>query len=89
LTRPTAEGRNIADVPQEFDSKTREAFFEDCKGKYSNIVAIYRHNDSVASIGLFDKELINALPKSLKYICHNGAGYDQSALFPMLLHKQS
>jgi glyoxylate reductase len=32
----------------------------------------------VANIGLFDKELIEALPKSLKYICHNGAGYDQS-----------
>jgi lactate dehydrogenase-like 2-hydroxyacid dehydrogenase len=26
--------------------------------------------------GLFDKELVALLPKSLKYICHNGAGYD-------------
>lgn len=26
--------------------------------------------------GPFDKELVEALPKSLKYICHNGAGYD-------------
>jgi lactate dehydrogenase-like 2-hydroxyacid dehydrogenase len=26
--------------------------------------------------GPFDAELISLLPKSLKYICHNGAGYD-------------
>ena len=27
--------------------------------------------------GRFDPELIDALPKSLRYIAHNGAGYDQ------------
>ena len=27
--------------------------------------------------GRFDPELIEALPKSLRYISHNGAGYDQ------------
>jgi glyoxylate reductase len=27
--------------------------------------------------GPFDEELINHLPTSLKFICHNGAGYDQ------------
>jgi lactate dehydrogenase-like 2-hydroxyacid dehydrogenase len=26
--------------------------------------------------GPFDEELVAALPKSLKYITHNGAGYD-------------
>jgi glyoxylate reductase len=26
---------------------------------------------------VFDPEIINALPSSVKYICHNGAGYDQ------------
>jgi lactate dehydrogenase-like 2-hydroxyacid dehydrogenase len=26
--------------------------------------------------GPFDQELAEALPKSLKYIAHNGAGYD-------------
>jgi lactate dehydrogenase-like 2-hydroxyacid dehydrogenase len=35
------------------------------------------HNDSANSIGVFDAELISKLPKSVKYICHNGAGYDQ------------
>jgi glyoxylate reductase len=36
-----------------------------------------RHNDSANSIGVFDSELISKLPSSVKYICHNGAGYDQ------------
>ena len=65
---------------QELEVSDRAAFFEACKqgGKYADIVAIYRHNDSVSSVGLFDKELIEALPSSVKYICHNGAGYDQS-----------
>ncbi|WVQ86090.1 hypothetical protein IAT38_008258 [Cryptococcus sp. DSM 104549] len=63
----------------ELESKTRDAFFQDVSpgGKYANIVGIYRHNDSVAAVGLFDKEFIDKLPKSVKYICHNGAGYDQ------------
>lgn len=65
------------------DVADRSDFFNACKsgGKYANVVGIYRHNDSVASVGLFDKELINALPESVKYICHNGAGYDQSELY--------
>ena len=68
-----------ADV-QDLDVADRAAFFDACKpgGKYDGVVGIYRHNDSVASVGLFDKELIDALPSSVKFICHNGAGYDQS-----------
>jgi lactate dehydrogenase-like 2-hydroxyacid dehydrogenase len=46
-------------------------------GKYSNLVAFYRHNSSADRIGIFDAELINALPPSCKWIAHNGAGYDQ------------
>lgn len=26
--------------------------------------------------GPFDGELVSELPKSLRFICHNGAGYD-------------
>ena len=40
------------------------------------MVGIYRSNDSTSVTGPFDKELIQVLPKSLKYITHNGAGYD-------------
>ena len=32
-------------------------------------------NDQVT--GRFDKELIDVLPKSVKFVSHNGAGYDQ------------
>jgi hypothetical protein len=65
---------------QELTASSREEFFKDCKsgGKYDGIVGIYRHNDSASTIGVFDKEFIEGLPESVKYICHNGAGYDQS-----------
>ncbi|PWZ03061.1 hypothetical protein BCV70DRAFT_197298 [Testicularia cyperi] len=61
------------------DVDSRDAFFSACAagGKYAEITAIYRHNDSASKIGFFDAELINKLPASLKSICHNGAGYDQ------------
>ena len=39
-------------------------------------MAIYRSNDSTPLTGHFNKELVQYLPKSLKYITHNGAGYD-------------
>lgn len=32
--------------------------------------------------GRFDKELISHLPKSVRFICHNGAGYDQIDIEP-------
>ncbi|ORY31252.1 D-isomer specific 2-hydroxyacid dehydrogenase [Naematelia encephala] len=63
----------------EFSEPDRKSFFDACKpgAKYDGVVGIYRHNDSASAIGVFDKELIEALPESVKYICHNGAGYDQ------------
>ncbi|KAL1963546.1 hypothetical protein VTN77DRAFT_7991 [Rasamsonia byssochlamydoides] len=62
---------------KEFPSGTREEFLENCRsGKYDDVVAIYRSNTSNKLTGNFNSELIAALPQSLKYICHNGAGYD-------------
>ncbi|GFZ48905.1 Glyoxylate reductase 1 [Saitozyma sp. JCM 24511] len=61
----------------ELESTTRDEFFKDCKGKYQGVVGIYHHNDSSAAVGTFNKEFINALPSSVRYIVHNGAGYDQ------------
>ncbi|KAK4053224.1 hypothetical protein OIO90_003998 [Microbotryomycetes sp. JL221] len=46
-------------------------------GEFGDIVAIYRHNSSADHVGVFDKELVEAFPSTLKYVCHNGAGYDQ------------
>ncbi|PWN53056.1 hypothetical protein IE53DRAFT_222883 [Violaceomyces palustris] len=50
------------------------------KGDYSDVVGIYRHFGGARSIkvtGRFDQELVGSLPASLRYIVHNGAGYDQ------------
>ncbi|KAG8888086.1 hypothetical protein FRB98_008423 [Tulasnella sp. 332] len=59
------------------DSPSREAFYEDLKGKYAGTVVIYRHNSSSLRIGEFDEDIIAHLPESIKFIGHNGAGYDQ------------
>ncbi|KAJ5450505.1 2-hydroxyacid dehydrogenase [Penicillium daleae] len=62
---------------KEFPSGTREEFIENCKsGQYDDVVAIYRSNTSNKYTGNFNEELLSVLPKSIRYICHNGAGYD-------------
>ncbi|CAG8893611.1 unnamed protein product [Penicillium egyptiacum] len=62
---------------KEFPSGTREEFIANCKaGKYDDVVALYRSNTSTKYTGPFNAEMLAILPKSLKYICHNGAGYD-------------
>jgi hypothetical protein len=64
--------------PQYLVSPDRKTFLAEFGpgGKYENTVGIYRGNESSEKIGVFDKDLINALPSSLKWIAHNGAGYD-------------
>ena len=63
------------------DSPNRADFLAGLKpgGKYDGIVGIYRHNISADQIGVFDKEIIRALAATgtVKWIAHNGAGYDQ------------
>ncbi|KIX07408.1 uncharacterized protein Z518_02061 [Rhinocladiella mackenziei CBS 650.93] len=64
-------------ILKEFRQGTRDRFLSNCKnGEYNDVVALYRSNQSTSETGPFDQELVSALPKSLKYICHNGAGYD-------------
>ncbi|OAL45128.1 hypothetical protein IQ07DRAFT_216484 [Pyrenochaeta sp. DS3sAY3a] len=58
-------------------STSRQEFFSDLLQKYNDIQVIYRTSASGAVAGNFDKEFIDRLPPSLKFICHNGAGYDQ------------
>ncbi|ODQ65873.1 hypothetical protein NADFUDRAFT_46479 [Nadsonia fulvescens var. elongata DSM 6958] len=63
---------------REVPIETREEFLDDCKtGKYDGVVAIFHTYMSARYVGLYNKELIQALPESVKFICHNGAGYDQ------------
>lgn len=61
------------------DSSNRADFLAGLKpnGKYAGIVGIYRHNTSADYIGVFDKEIVGAIASSVKWIAHNGAGYDQ------------
>ncbi|CAJ0552540.1 Ff.00g006180.m01.CDS01 [Fusarium sp. VM40] len=58
-------------------STSREQFFKDVQDKYKDIRVIYRTSASGAVAGNFDSEFIKRLPPSCKFICHNGAGYDQ------------
>jgi glyoxylate reductase len=58
-------------------STSREEFIEECKsGAFGGVVAAYRTFDSVTITGRIDSELIGNLPKSLKFIAHNGMYFD-------------
>ena len=60
-----------------FPSGTRDDFLQQLdSGKYNGTVALYRSNNSASLTGPFDSKLVSKLPSSLKFICHNGAGYD-------------
>lgn len=62
----------------ETQSKNRSDFIEECNtGKLDGVVAAYRTFNSVSITGLWDEELVNVLPKSMRFCVHNGAGYDQ------------
>jgi hypothetical protein len=59
---------------QRVDSQTRAEFLSQLleNGKFADAVCIYRHNSSADRIGVFDKEIIDKLPPSVKWIAHNG-----------------
>lgn len=62
---------------KEYITGSRDDFLLKCKsGEFDKVVGLYRSNNSVSETGPFDKELVEALPKSLKWVAHNGAGYD-------------
>lgn len=57
------------------DSPDRATFLKELtSGKYSQLSAIYRHNSSADAVGIYDEEIISALPSTVQYLCHNGAG---------------
>ncbi|KAG5937182.1 hypothetical protein E4U60_002082 [Claviceps pazoutovae] len=73
---------DVADVTQ-VTSGNRDEFLRDCDGgKYNNVVAILRTFDSVQITGRFDAELISHFPPSIRFVCHDGAGYDQIDIEP-------
>ena len=66
---------SIADIIEP-KARSRQEFFEECKsGAFDKVVAAYRTFQSVAITGLIDEELIPYLPKSLKFLAHNGMTY--------------
>lgn len=67
--------KQIAEVVK-LESKNRQEFENDLKGKYSDISAMYTTFHGFQSTGKFDAEVASWVPSSLKFICHNGAGYD-------------
>ncbi|CDZ96902.1 2-hydroxyacid dehydrogenase [Phaffia rhodozyma] len=66
---------SLADVIY-VESKTRDEFKQDLESKFTNVIGIFRSNQSLSTVGPFDKEFIELLPSSVKWIAHNGAGYD-------------
>ena len=59
-------------------STNRADFIAECQTPHLNDVQIaYRTFASVSTTGLWDAELVAALPQSLRFCAHNGAGYDQ------------
>ncbi|KAJ6783667.1 hypothetical protein PWT90_06737 [Aphanocladium album] len=56
----------------------RAEFLAECQSEaFSGVEAIFRTYGSARITGLFDEELVAALPKSCRFVCHEGAGYDQ------------
>ena len=75
--RPEWESLSSILSLQEYPAGSRSDFLSKLKaGEYDNVKIIYRSNDSTAITGPFDAELVELLPESVKFICHNGAGYD-------------
>ncbi|KAK0252221.1 hypothetical protein B0A54_08209 [Friedmanniomyces endolithicus] len=79
ITHARKEWEALASLAElkEYPSGSRPDFLTTLHSPaYSTIHAIYRSNDSTSLTGPFDAALITALPASVRYITHNGAGYD-------------
>ncbi|KAK0757875.1 hypothetical protein N5P37_009167 [Trichoderma harzianum] len=80
IDHATASWNALSDVAElvTAQAKNRAEFIEECtSGRLDGVVVICdRAPSSLAVTGKYDEELIQALPQSLKFICHNGAGYD-------------
>ncbi|KAL6310522.1 D-isomer specific 2-hydroxyacid dehydrogenase [Sparassis latifolia] len=68
---------DVAEVIQ-YDSRNRTDFVSSFQpgGRYEDVVALYKDGGSYF-LGPFDRELIGAISRSVKYIANIGAGYDQ------------
>ncbi len=52
---------------------SRAEFIRECQeGRLDGVIVAFRTFYSIKITGMFDEELVSVLPKSLKFICHNG-----------------
>jgi glyoxylate reductase len=59
-------------------ARNRDEFLAECRsGALDGAAVAFRTFDSVDVTGRFDTALVAALPETLRFVCHNGAGYDQ------------
>ena len=69
--------KSIAELTSSAATKRKDFIAECARGFHDNVVAIFdRAPASMMQVGHFDAELIAALPNSVRFIAHNGAGYD-------------
>jgi len=62
-------------------STSRSAFIAESRsGAFDGCTIAYRTFASISITGPIDAELLSSLPPSLKFIVHNGAGYDQISI---------
>jgi glyoxylate reductase len=69
------EWQKLSDIAELVTPKAanRSEFIEECQsGALDGVLAVYRTFPSVSVTGRVDEELVKALPKGLKFICHNG-----------------
>lgn len=68
---------DIADLVTTAATSRAELLAECRSGALDGVVAIFdRAPHSTSTTGKFDQELIDALPASVRFLAHNGAGYD-------------
>lgn len=59
-------------------AKNRKEFLAECaSGAFDGAIAVYRTFETLQTTGRFDEPLVAALPATVRFIAHNGAGYDQ------------
>ncbi|KAK0620925.1 D-isomer specific 2-hydroxyacid dehydrogenase [Immersiella caudata] len=70
----------LADVITPTSTSRSDFIAESRSGTFDGCTITYRTFASISITGHIDAELLSALPPSLKFIVHNGAGYDQISI---------
>ncbi|KAL0639941.1 glyoxylate reductase [Maublancomyces gigas] len=74
------ELKSLEDIAEivKVTATNRDDFIKEAKsGAFNGVFAAYRTFVSFDITGKIDNEILEALPKSFKFLCHVGAGYDQ------------